>query len=116
MQTSVSLKVSLSYLSTCCRLNYLTHYVGTGFLHPQDLIEFDLAMDEYLNGEFYNCPSNGKEIITKLVNLRNQRENNLYLIILEIFLSILKKTLNKPGNTVVYMMRCHWFIICILYA
>ena len=58
---------------------------GTGFLTPLDLIEFDAAVDEYINGNYFRCPSSGYEITSKLVELREDRENELYLVILRTF-------------------------------
>lgn len=63
---------------------------GLGFLTPDDVEEFDFAVNEYLNGEYYNCPSSAEEIVMELVDLRDDRENRLYLTILETFIQILK--------------------------
>ena len=61
---------------------------GTGYLTPQDLIEFDAAVDEYLNGNYFRCPSSGYEITDKLVQLREDRENQLYLTILRVLSNV----------------------------
>ena len=36
---------------------------GTGFLTPDDLMEFDKATDEFLNGEYFKCPSSAAELV-----------------------------------------------------
>lgn len=57
---------------------------GTGFLTPDDILEFDEAVDEYMNGEhthalkrsniyigeLYKCSASGEEIVSQLVALR----------------------------------------------
>lgn len=55
---------------------------GVGFLYPSDLSEFDRSIDYYINGDFYNCPASGFEIVENLTNLRDKRENDLYATIL----------------------------------
>lgn len=62
---------------------------GTGFLTPDDLEEFDQAVDEYINGEYYQCPALGEEIVQSLVKLRENRETELYLTVLTTFLQVL---------------------------
>lgn len=63
---------------------------GTGFLTPDDLSEFDQAVDEYLNGEYYKCPSTGVEIVNAIVELRDFRETELYLTICNTFISVIQ--------------------------
>lgn len=67
---------------------------GTGFLTPVDLGEFDNAIHEYLNGEYYKCPASGAELVMRLTKLREYRETEIYLIILECFNKVLKRLYN----------------------
>ena len=39
---------------------------NTGFLTPDDLKEFDVAVDTYLNGKFYLCPVSAAEIVDRI--------------------------------------------------
>ncbi len=64
---------------------------GTGFLIPSDLLSFDQAMNEYLNGEIFNCPASGEEIANSITKLRENRETELYLLILYTFLKVLRR-------------------------
>eukprot|EP01035_Chromulina_nebulosa_P018068 gene18068-23715_t len=48
---------------------------GLGFLTPEDLIEFDLAIDEYINHEYFKCPATAEEIVKGITVLREEREN-----------------------------------------
>jgi hypothetical protein len=58
---------------------------GTGFLTPDDLAEFDQAVHEFLNGEYYQCPATNKEIVDSITELRDRRETEMYMQILETF-------------------------------
>lgn len=72
---------------------------GTGYLTPDDLAEFDQAVDEFINGEFYQCPASAQEMVATLSKLREDRETELYLLILEKFLTVLKDiTTKKKGK------------------
>merc|ERR1711991_832194 len=71
---------------------------GTGFLTPDDLTEFDAAVDEYLNGEYYKCPSSGFEIVDNLANLLQKREDDLYSAILTTMQNVLVR-LTKDKDT-----------------
>ena len=62
---------------------------GTGFLLPNDLSEFDRAVDNYINGDFFKCPASGYEIVEKLSNLRDLREHALYSAVLQTLLTVL---------------------------
>jgi Leucine-rich repeat (LRR) protein len=64
---------------------------GTGYLSPYDLSEFDRAIDEYVNGDFFKCPASGFEIVNNLANLRDKRENDLYETILNTIDHVLDK-------------------------
>lgn len=72
---------------------------GTGFLNPNDLAEFDLAANEFLNNEYFKCPASGQEIVDKLVKLREFRENELYLTCLRTLIVVLD-TLSEDPNKV----------------
>lgn len=67
---------------------------GTGFLTPEDLAAFDQAVHEFCNGEYFKCPATAEEIVGKLVNLREERETELYLVILRTFLKVVKSLIN----------------------
>lgn len=64
---------------------------GTGFLTPKDIEEFDEAVDSYINGEMYKCVANGQEIVNVLTKLRDYRETELYLNVLNALLSVLSE-------------------------
>lgn len=64
---------------------------GTGFLTPDDLAEFDQAVDEYLNGEYYTCPSTAEEIVASVTKLRETRETEIYLDVLNTVLKTVEK-------------------------
>lgn len=68
---------------------------GTGFLTPDDLAEFDQAVDEYLNGEYYSCPSTAEEIVASVTKLRETREREIYLDVLNTVLNTLKKIVDS---------------------
>jgi hypothetical protein len=71
---------------------------GLGFLTPDDIHAFDEAVDKFLNGEYYNCPSSAEELVNSLVELRDERETHLYLTILETFIGILRNLLNSTDD------------------
>jgi hypothetical protein len=62
---------------------------GTGYLTPKDIEEFDDALDFYINGEMYKCVASGQEIVSVLTKLRDFRESELYLNVLNTMLSVL---------------------------
>ncbi len=62
---------------------------GAGFLSPTDLAEFDKAVDEYCNNEYFKCPASAKEIVSAVTKLREYRETDLYLTILKTALSVI---------------------------
>ncbi len=64
---------------------------GTGYLTPLDLGQFDQAVHEYLNGEYFKCPASGVELVMRLSKLREYRETEIYLAILECFNIVLKR-------------------------
>ena len=57
---------------------------GTGYLTPIDLGEFDRAVHEYLNAEYFKCPSSGLELVMRLSKLREFRETEIYMTILTV--------------------------------
>lgn len=63
---------------------------GTGFLSPADLQSFDQASNEFINGEYYLCPATAQEIVSRISELREARETEIYLSIIYTFLSVLK--------------------------
>jgi Leucine-rich repeat (LRR) protein len=66
---------------------------GTGYLTPVDLGEFDRAVHEYLNAEYFKCPSSGVELVMRLSKLREFRETEIYLTILNCFNKIVNDIL-----------------------
>eukprot|EP00981_Chlorochromonas_danica_P007020 scaffold1524_cov182-Ochromonas_danica.AAC.4 len=62
---------------------------GTGFLTPEDLAEFDIAVHEFLNGEYYKCPATAEEIVASVTQLREDRETELYLVVIRAFLGVM---------------------------
>ena len=62
---------------------------GAGFLSPTDLAEFDKAVDEYCNSEYFKCPASAKEIVSAVSKLREYRETDLYLTILKTMLKVI---------------------------
>ena len=72
---------------------------GTGFLSPDDLIEFDKAVDEYLNGEYYKCPASGFELTENLANLLQKREDDLYSTILTTMQEVLMKLTSDKATS-----------------
>jgi Leucine-rich repeat (LRR) protein len=63
---------------------------GTGFLTPKDMEEFDEALDMYINGEMYKCVASGREIVAVLTKLRDYRESELYLNVLNTLLAVIQ--------------------------
>jgi hypothetical protein len=63
---------------------------GTGYLTPDDLAEFDQAVDEFINGEYFMCPASAQEMVASLSKLRDDRETELYLLIIDKLLGVLK--------------------------
>lgn len=68
---------------------------GTGFLTPDDLAEFDQAVDEYINGEYFMCPATAEEIIASVTKLRETREIEIYLNILNTTLTTVEKLVSS---------------------
>ena len=85
---------------------------GIGFLTPLDCAGFDVAVNEYLNGNYYVCPTSGPELVEKIYLLRESREIELYLIILKAFYSVIDKISkdreNKYGSAVLTKVFRPW--------
>lgn len=85
---------------------------GTGFLTPEDLAAFDQAVHEYCNGEYYKCPATAEEIVGKLVGLREERETELYLVILRTFLKVVKRLVDTEDplfkNSTIFSDQRPW--------
>jgi hypothetical protein len=62
---------------------------GTGFLTPDDLAAFDQAVQEFLNGEYYKCPATVEELVQRVTKLREERETEMYLLLIRHFLKVL---------------------------
>lgn len=75
---------------------------GTGFLTPLDLIEFDQAVHEFLNGEYYRCPSSAEEIVANISKLRDFREAALYSAILNTFINVLNDIMKSSATRKLY--------------
>lgn len=71
---------------------------GTGFLSPEDLAEFDVAVHEFLNSEYYRCPATAEELVASIAKLREDRETELYLTIIRTFLSVLAAIEDEPDH------------------
>ena len=71
---------------------------GTGFLTPDDLAEFDQAVDELLNGEYFKCPSSARELVDAVVQLRAFREDEIYLNVLHTFLKVVGKIASEKDR------------------
>jgi hypothetical protein len=74
---------------------------GTGFLTPEDLAEFDQAVHEYMNGEYYRCPATGEELVESVTKLRDKREFDLYYSIVQTFIDTVAQQVkaNDPRFT-----------------
>jgi len=74
---------------------------GTGFLIPEDLAEFDQAVNEYMNGEYYRCPATGEELVQSVTKLRETREFDLYYLIVRTFINTIAQLVkaNDPRFT-----------------
>ena len=75
---------------------------GTGFLTPLDLMEFDQAVHEFLNAEYFRCPSSAEEIATNVTKLRDFRESALYSTILNTFLNVVADIMKTSATRKLY--------------
>ena len=83
---------------------------GTGYLTPKDIEEFDEAVDSYVNGEMYKCVASGQEIVSVLTKLRDFRETELYLNVLNTLLEALQEFSldDRFGRAVLTTSRRPW--------
>lgn len=83
---------------------------GTGYLTPKDIEEFDEAVDSYINGEMYKCVASGQEIVGVLTKLRDYRETELYLNVLNALLGVLQEFSfdDRFGRAVLTTARRPW--------
>ena len=54
------------------------------------------AVQEFLNGEMFRCPASAAEIVTAVTDLREFRENEIYLNILNALLTVLQQICEDP--------------------
>ena len=97
--------------------NGLTH-VCTGvlrFLTPEDLIDFDAALDTFVNGDYYRCPVSAADIVDKVDALRHERQYKFYAMMLAEMLDILESEAKASGrkkrfsnNVLVDNVRMPW--------
>lgn len=78
----------------------------TGFLTPDDLIEFDSQTDRYLNGPYYSCPSTDLEILERVDNLRHEREHTFYHIVLQALIDLIGEEVNSNGDARLRKYAC----------
>jgi len=83
----------------------------TGFLTPDDLKEFDDAVNCFLNGKYYLYPAPAGEMVDKVENLRHEREFVFYHMILESLLrtmadEVKKREVNDPLNPAQFSENC----------
>jgi hypothetical protein len=52
---------------------------GTGFLTPEDLADFDVAVQEFVNADYYRCPATAEELVASVSKLREDRETTFIL-------------------------------------
>ena len=67
----------------------------TGFLTPDDLREFDDAINCFLNGKYYLYPAPAAEMVDKVENLRHEREFVFYHMILESLLRTMAEQIKR---------------------
>eukprot|EP00520_Triparma_pacifica_P016971 CAMPEP_0118642542 /NCGR_PEP_ID=MMETSP0785-20121206/5887_1 /TAXON_ID=91992 /ORGANISM="Bolidomonas pacifica, Strain CCMP 1866" /LENGTH=1549 /DNA_ID=CAMNT_0006534093 /DNA_START=130 /DNA_END=4776 /DNA_ORIENTATION=- len=70
----------------------------TGFLTPDDMREFDEAVDAFLNGKYYLYPAPAIEMRDKIDDLRYERETVFYHMILEALLRVIKDEIAVRSN------------------
>jgi len=71
----------------------------TGFLTPDDLMNFDAQTDKYLNGPYYGCPSTDLEILERVDNLRHEREHTFYHTVLQALIDLVVEEVNSNGDS-----------------
>ncbi|GMI11247.1 hypothetical protein TrVE_jg2968 [Triparma verrucosa] len=70
----------------------------TGFLTPDDLREFDEAVNCFLNGKYYLYPAPAIEMRDKIDDLRYERETVFYHMILEAMLRVIQEEIKVRQN------------------
>lgn len=70
----------------------------TGFLTPDDLREFDDAVNSFLNGKYYLYPAPAIEMRDKIDDLRYERETVFYHMILEAMLRVIQEEIKVRQN------------------
>lgn len=70
----------------------------TGFLTPDDMREFDEAVDAFLNGKYYLYPAPAIEMRDKIDDLRYERETVFYHMILEALLRVIEDEIAVRNN------------------
>ena len=70
----------------------------TGFLTPDDLREFDAAVNSFCNGKYYLYPAPAIEMRDKVDDLRFERETVFYHMILEALLRVLADEVKIRSN------------------
>jgi len=70
----------------------------TGFLTPDDMREFDEAVDAFLNGKYYLYPAPAIEMRDKIDDLRYERETVFYHMILEAMLRVIQDEIKIRKN------------------
>lgn len=56
----------------------------TGFLTPEDLVDFDAALDTFINGAYYKCPVSAADLVDKVDALKHEREYVFYNMMLQV--------------------------------
>ncbi len=70
----------------------------TGYLLPDDLIDFDLIVDSCVNGEFFFKKHKVKEIINNITDLKKRREQEMFKNILDCIINELNVIENEKSK------------------
>lgn len=70
----------------------------TGFLTPDDLREFDAAVNAFCNGKYYLYPAPAIEMRDKVDDLRFERETVFYHMIMEALLRVMHEEVKIRNN------------------
>lgn len=71
---------------------------NTGYLTPDDLANFDVGLDAYINGSFYKCPVSAVDMVEKVDRLREERKFVFYNMLLAELILVLEEELGKKGK------------------
>ena len=66
---------------------------------PLDCAGFDVAIQEYLNADYYNCTATGSEVVSRIAALRETRETELYLIIIKTFYKVIERITKEKDKS-----------------